>query len=133
MANKSIPLDTRLCDVCNQHFHGIPDAELPLNSVPKDLEEGRKIVLKEDQAELKAAATQANYSEWLQHKIETAKQESGRLAVPELAEKHEEGDSGFHKSSIDELSADLVLVKSSVFYEDALNDGDEEFCVKHNA
>jgi hypothetical protein len=121
VANKSVPLDTRLCDVCNQHFHGIFDAGLPLNSVPKGLEEGRKIVLKEDQADsLNAAAAQANSSGWLQHKFETAKQEWGRLPVPELIEKHEEGDSGFHKSLIDELSADLVLVKSCVFYEDAL-------------
>jgi hypothetical protein len=85
------------------------------------LEEGREIVLKEDQADsLKAAAAQANSAGWLQHKVETAKQEWGRLPVPELAEKHEEGDSGFHKSSIDELSADLVLVKSCVVDEDTL-------------
>ena len=122
VTNKSIPLDTHLCDVCNQHFHGISDADIPLNSIPIDLEEGRKIVRQEDQAELNAAAVLANYSEWLQHKIETAKQEGGRLAVPELAEQCEEGSIGFRKSVIDELSADLVLVKSYVVYEDALRE-----------
>jgi hypothetical protein len=95
--------------------------DVPLNSIPSILEEGRKIVLNEDQAELNAAAVPANHSEWLQHKIETAKQEGGRLAVPELAEQCEEGSIGFDKSrALNEVSVDQALVESCVVYEDAL-------------
>jgi hypothetical protein len=96
--------------------------DVPLNSFPSISEEGRKIVLNEDQGELNAAAVPANYSEWLQHKIETAKQESGRLAVPELAEQCEEGSIGFDKSRvlINEVSVDQVLVESCVVDEDVL-------------
>jgi hypothetical protein len=112
-------------DVLDEHFQGMSDVknDLPLYSIPSVSEEGRKIVLKEDQAELNADAAPANYSEWLQHKIETAKQEGGRLAVPELAEQFEEGSIGFDKSRAlidDEVNVDQALVESCVIDEDAL-------------
>ena len=119
-------IDARQGDelVLDEHFQGMSDVknDLLLNSIPDVSEEGRKIVLNEDQAELNAAAVPANYSEWLQHKIETAKQEGGRLAVPELAEQYEEGSIGFDKSRvlINEVSVDQALVESCVVDEDAL-------------
>ena len=123
MADEAIHLDVRQGDVLDEHFQGMSDVKnnLPLNSVPSDSEEGRKIVLNEDQAELNAAAALTN-SEGLQHKIETAKQECGSLPVLELAEKYEEGGSDFDKSKslIDELSAVQALVQSCVVDEDAL-------------
>jgi hypothetical protein len=119
------PFNVDACqgDVLDEHFQGMSDVknDVPLNSIPSISEEGRKIVLNEDQADLNAAAVPANYSEWLQHKIETAKQESGHLAVPELAEQCEEGSIGFDKSrALNEVSVDQALVESCVVYEDAL-------------
>ena len=118
-------IDPRQGDVLDEHFQGMSYVknDLPLNSIPSISEEGRKIVLNEDQAELNAAAVPANYSEWLQHKIETAKQEGGRLAVPELAEQCEEGSIGPDKRRAlidDEVSVDQALVESCVVDEDAL-------------
>jgi hypothetical protein len=99
--------------------------DLLLHIIPSVSEEGRKIVLNEDQTEVNAAAVLANYSEWLQHKIETAKQEGGRLAVPELAEQCEEGSIGFDKSRAlidDEVSVDQALFESCVVDEDTLRE-----------
>ena len=116
-------IDARQGDVLDEHFQGMSDVknDLPLNSIPSISEEGRKIVLNEDQAEVNAAAVPANYSEWLQHKIETAKQEGGRLAAPELAEQCEEGSIGFDKSRalINEFSVNQEWV---VIDEDALRE-----------
>ena len=121
------PFNVDACqgDVLDEHFQGMSDVknDLSLHSIPSVWEEGKKIVLNEDQAELNAAAVPANYSEWLQHKIETAKQEGGRLAVPELAEQCEEGNIGSDKSMAlidDEVSVDQALVESCVVDEDAL-------------
>ena len=113
VADEAIHVNTCQGDVCDKHFHGMSDVKnnLPLYRV-----------LNKDQAELDAAAALTDSSEWLQHKIETSKQEGGRLAVPELAVQFEERSIGFHKSVIDELSADLVFVKSCVVYEDALRE-----------
>jgi hypothetical protein len=119
-------IDARQGDVLDEHFQGTSDVknDLPLRSIPSISEQGRKIVLNEDQADLNAAAVPANYSEWLQHKIETAKQEGGRVAVPELAEQCEEGSIGFDKSraSINEVSVDQALVESCVVDEDTLRE-----------
>jgi hypothetical protein len=120
-------VDTRQGDVLDEHFQGMSDVknDFPLYSIPSISEEGRKIVLNEDQADLNADAVPANYSEWLQHKIETAKQEGGRLAVPELAEQCEERNIGFDKSMAlidDEVSFDQALVESCVVDEDALRE-----------
>ena len=108
----------------DEHFQGTSDVmnDLPFHSILSVLEEGRTIVLNEDQAELNAAAVLANYSEWLQHKIETAKQEYGRLAFPELAVQCEEGSICFDKrrALIDAFSGDQALVESCVVDEDAL-------------
>ena len=95
--------------------------DLPLHSISSVSEEGRKIVHNEDQAELNAAAAPTDSSEWMQHKIETAKQECGHLAVPELAEQCEEGSIGFDRSRalINELSVDQALVESCVVDEEA--------------
>ena len=93
MADEAIHVNTRQGDVCDEHFHGMSDVKnnLPLYSV-----------LNKDQAELNAAAAPTDSSEWLQHKIETAKQECGRLTAPKLVVRHEEGD-------INELSVDQAL------------------------
>jgi hypothetical protein len=121
-------IDARQGDelVLDEHFQGMSDVkyDLLLNNIPSVSEEGRKIVLNEDQAELNAAAVPANYFEWLQLKIETAKQEGGRLAVPELPEQCEEWSIGFDKSraSINEVSVDQALVESCVVDEDALRE-----------
>jgi hypothetical protein len=119
-------IDARQGDVLDEHFQGTSDVknDLPLQSIPSISEQGRKIVLNEDQAELNAAAVSANYSEWLQHKIETAKQEYGRFAVPELAEQCEEGSIGFDKSRalINAVSADQALFESCVVDEDTLRE-----------
>jgi hypothetical protein len=119
-------IDARQGDALDEHFQGMSDVKnnLPLHSVLSVLEEGRKIVLNEDQTELNAAAVPANYSKWLQHIFETAKQEGGRLAVPELAEQCEEGSIGFDKSraSINEVSVDQALVESCVVDEDTLRE-----------
>jgi hypothetical protein len=67
-------------------------------------------VLNKDQAELNAAAAPTDSSEWLQHKIQTAKQECGRLTAPKLVVRHEEGDSCLDKSgALNELSVDQAL------------------------
>ena len=89
MANEAIHVNTRQGDVCDEHFHGMSDVKnnLPLYSV-----------LNKDQAELNAAAAPTDSSEWLQLKIETAKQECGRLTAPKLVVRHEEGDSCLDKS-----------------------------------
>ena len=86
MTDEAIHVNTRQGD---EHFHGMSDMKnnLPLYSV-----------LNKDQAELNAAAAPTDSSEWLQHKIETAKQECGRLTAPKLVVRHEEGDSCLDKS-----------------------------------
>ena len=101
MADEAIHVNTRQGDVCDEHFHGMSDVKnnLPLYSV-----------LNKDQAELNAAAAPTDSSEWLQHKIETAKQECGRLTAPKLVVRHEEGDSCLDKSrAFNELSVDQAL------------------------
>lgn len=101
MADEAIHVNTRQGDVCDEHFHGMSDVKnnLPLYSV-----------LNKDQAELNAAAAPTDSSEWLQHKIETAKQECGRLTAPKLVVRHEEGDSCLDKSrALNELSVDQAL------------------------
>ena len=92
MTDEAIHVNTHQVDVCDEHFHGMSDMKnnLPLYSV-----------LNKDQAELNAAAAPTDSSEWLQHKIETAKQECG-LTAPKLVVCHEEGDSN-------ELSVDQAL------------------------
>ena len=101
MTDEAIHVNTRQGDVCDEHFHGMSDVKnnLPLYSV-----------LNKDQAELNAAAAPTDSSEWLQHKIETAKQECGRLTAPKLVVRHEEGDSCLDKSrALNELSVDQAL------------------------
>ena len=102
MADEAIHVNTRQGDVCDEHFHGMSDVKnnLPLYSV-----------LNKDQAELNAAAAPTDSSECLHHKIETAKQECGRLTAPKLVVRHEEGDSCLDKSRalIKELSVDQAL------------------------
>jgi hypothetical protein len=101
VADEAIRVNTRQGDVCDEHFHGMSDVKnnLPLYSV-----------LNKDQAELYAAAAPTDFSEWLQLKIETAKQECGRLTAPKLVVRHEEGDSYLDKSrAFNELSGDQAL------------------------
>ena len=99
MADEAVHINNG--DVCDEHFHGMSDVKnnLPLYSV-----------LNEDQTERNAAAAPTDSSEWLQHKIETAKQECGRLTAPKLVVRHEEGDSCLDKSrALNELSVDQAL------------------------
>jgi hypothetical protein len=102
VADEAIHVNTRQGDVCDEHFHSMSDVKnnLPLYSV-----------LNTDQAELNAAAAPTDSSEWLQHKIETAKQECGRLTAPKLEVRHEEGDSCLDKSRalIDAHNVDQAL------------------------
>ncbi|GMI47449.1 hypothetical protein TrCOL_g9426 [Triparma columacea] len=101
VADEAIHINTRQGDVCDEHFHGMSDVKnnLPLYSV-----------LNKNQAELNAAAAPTDSSEWLQHKIETAKQECGRLTAPKLVVRHEEGDSCLNKSrAFNELRVDQAL------------------------
>ena len=101
MTDEAIRVNTHQGDVCDEHFHGMSDVKnnLPLYSV-----------LNKDQADVNAAAAPTDSSEWLQHKIETAKQECGRLTAPKLVVRHEEGDSCLDKSrAFNELSVDQAL------------------------